>query len=124
MLPRTIDKARAAIDGTLGEYKYGEASDFDVYLFETLGVDAESFLDGVRRSPDDDAVLRWLHANARTVAERDDERLLETLEHDGLDSDEGRARLSAWTEKNVPLPLRGRIRSWIDKLDFDEGRIK
>ena len=79
MLPRTIDKARAAIDGKLGEYKYGEASDFDMHLFETLGVDAESFLDGVRRSPDDDAVLRWLHANARTVADRDDERLLETL---------------------------------------------
>src|SRR5450755_543545 len=124
MLPRTIDKARAAIAGTLGEYKYGETSDFDMYLFETLGVDAESFLDGVRRSPDDDAVLRWLHANARTVAERDDERLLETLEHDGIDSDEGRGQLSAWTDKNVPPPLRGRIRSLIDMLDFVEERIK
>lgn len=123
MLPRTIDKARAAIAGTLGEYKYGESSDFDMYLFETLGVDAESFLDGVRRSPDDAAVLRWLHANARTVAERDDERLLETLERDGVDSDDGRAQLDKWTEKNVPPPLRARIRSWVDKLDFDEGRI-
>jgi hypothetical protein len=122
MLPRTIDKARAAIAGTLGEYKYGEASDFDVFLFETLGVDAESFLDGVRRSPDDEAFLRWLHANARTVADRDDERLLETLEHDGVDSDEGR-QLKAWTEKNVPPPLRDNIRSWIDKIDFEEGRI-
>jgi hypothetical protein len=123
MLPRTIDKARAAIAGTLGEYKYGESSDFDMYLFETLGVDAESFLDGVRRSPDDDAVLDWLHANARTVASRDDERLLETLETDGLDSDAGRGQLNTWTEKNVPTALRSRIQSWVDMLDFVEGRI-
>ncbi len=124
MLPRTIDKARAAIAGTLGEYKYGETSGFDRLLFETLGTDAESFLDGVRRSPDDAAVLRWLHANARTVAERDDERLLASLEQHGMEDGEGRNDLKAWAEKNVSQALRGRINSWVDKIDFDEGRIK
>lgn len=124
MLPRTIDKARAALAGTLGEYKYGEASDFDLLLFETLGIDAEAFLDGVKRSPDDAAVLAWLHANARTVADRDDAQLLESLERDGLDSEEGRNALRARVERDVPENLRSRIKSWVDKIDYDEGRIK
>ena len=36
MLPRTIDKARAALDGTLGEYVYGTKSSFDMALLDFL----------------------------------------------------------------------------------------
>ena len=124
MLPRTLDKARAKLAGTLGEYKYGETSGFDRTLFETLGIDAETFLDGVRRSPDDASMLAWLHANARTVAERDDEQLMEALESYHLETPEGRERLRAAAEERVPERLRGRINSWVDIIDCDEGRIQ
>src|ERR1700682_3344030 len=72
MLPRTTDKARAYLNGTLGDYKFGDNSGYDRALFETLGIDAESFLECIRQSPDDESVVRWLHANARTVDARDD----------------------------------------------------
>jgi hypothetical protein len=124
MLPRTIDKARAFLEGKLGEYRFGDDSGYDRALFDTLGIDAESFLEGVRHSPDDAAVLRWLHANARTVAARDDQELIEALEAFGLETDEDRAELKEHVAAKAPEAVRDKIKTWLDWIDFDEGRIK
>ncbi|HKW44928.1 MAG TPA: DUF5069 domain-containing protein [Candidatus Eremiobacteraceae bacterium] len=124
MLPRTIDKARAHLAGKLGEYRFGDDSGYDRMLFDTLGIDPETFLDGIRQSPDDAAVLRWLHANARTVAARDDQELIEGLEAFGLESDEDRAELKEHVAANAPAAVRDKIKTWLDWIDFDEGRIK
>jgi hypothetical protein len=124
MLPRTIDKARAFLAGTLGEYKFGDDSGYDRTLFDTLGIDAESFLDGIRQSPDDVSVVKWLHANARTVDARDDQMLIEALEAFGLETDEDRVELKAYVDANAPAAVRAKIASWLDWIDFDEGRIK
>jgi len=123
MLPRTIDKARAFLAGTLGDYKFGDDSGYDRSLFDTLGIDAESFLDGIRQSPDDVSVVKWLHANARTVDARDDQMLIEALEAYGLETDEDRVELKAYVEANAPAAVRAKITSWLDWIDFDEGRI-
>lgn len=124
MLPRTIDKARAFLDGKLGEYRFGDDSGYDRALFDTLGIDAESFLDGIRQSPDDAAVLKWLHANARTVDARDDQELIEALEAFGLETDEDRVELKAHVAANAPAAVHNKITTWLDWIDFDEGRIK
>jgi hypothetical protein len=124
MLPRTIDKARASLNGTLGQYKFGDDSGYDRALFDTLGIDAESFLECIRHSPDDESVVRWLHANARTVAARDDQELIEALEAFGLETDEDRVELTAYVADNAPANVRDKIKSWLDWIDFDEGRIK
>jgi hypothetical protein len=124
MLPRTIDKARAFLAGTLGEYKFGDDSGYDRTLFDTLGIDAESFLDGIRQSPDDVSVVKWLHANARTVDARDDQMLIEALEAFGLETDEDRVELKTYVDANAPAAVRAKIASWLDWIDFDEGRIK
>ncbi|HEY7981931.1 MAG TPA: DUF5069 domain-containing protein [Candidatus Eremiobacteraceae bacterium] len=124
MLPRTIDKARASLNGTLGQYKFGDDSGYDRALFDTLGIDAESFLECIRHSPDDEGVVRWLHANARTVAARDDQELIDALEAFGLETDEDRAELTEYVADNAPAAVRGKIKSWLDWIDFDEGRIK
>jgi hypothetical protein len=123
MLPRTIDKARAFLAGTLGEYKFGDDSGYDRALFDTLGIDAESFLEGVRHSPDDAAVVRWLHANARTVAARDDKELLTALEAFGLETDDDREELKTYVAANARPAVHGKITSWLDWIDYDEGRI-
>lgn len=124
MLPRTIDKSRAFLAGTLGEYRFGDDSGYDRALFDTLGIDAESFLDGIRQSPDDTAVLRWLHANARTVAERDDRELMEAIDAIGLETDDDHKELEEYVAANAPLGVRDKIKTWVDWIDFDEGRIK
>jgi hypothetical protein len=124
MLPRTIDKARAYLGGTLGEYRFGDDSGYDRSLFDTLGIDAETFLDCIRQSPDDAAVMKWLHANARTVDARDGRELIETLEAFGLETDEDRVELKEYVAANSPPAVRDKIKNWVDWIDFDEGRIR
>jgi hypothetical protein len=62
-LPRLIDKARAAIDGRLGAYLFGQ-SPMDHAFLRALGVSHRSFAQIVRESPDDDAVFAALVARA------------------------------------------------------------
>ncbi|MBV9439354.1 MAG: DUF5069 domain-containing protein, partial [Candidatus Eremiobacteraeota bacterium] len=58
LLPRTIDKVRAKLQGTLGLYRV--APGMSNYLFEWLGITEDEFTDAVRRAPDDDAVAAWI----------------------------------------------------------------
>lgn len=68
-LPRLTDKARAAHAGTLGSYLYGQ-SPVDASLLRALGLSHTAFARIVRVSPDDDAVVRALHAHDPQALER------------------------------------------------------
>lgn len=93
-LPRMIDKARAAIGGTLGDYLYGQ-SPMDRGLLRALGLNYREFTNIVRASNDsDDAVL---HALKKEVP-------------DGI----GRAR--EWSRR---LPQRHRL--FLFLIDVDDG---
>ena len=61
-LPRTIDKVRAKIQGTLGPYKIQPG--ISGYLFEWLGFSEEQFTEAVRNAGSDEDVVRWVHANS------------------------------------------------------------
>src|SRR5579884_4274192 len=52
-LPRMIDKARAAMKGTLGDYLYGQ-SPMDRSLLRALGLSYKDFTRIVREAGDDD----------------------------------------------------------------------
>ena len=121
MLPRTIDKARAKLEGTIGEYVFGEKSSFDMALLEFLNVTPEQFLDGVRVSPDDAAMVRWLEANARKATPAEAEAFATVFVNDG-DDDADRAR---FVERRAQLPaqVQPRVTGWVDLLDVQEGRI-
>ncbi len=60
-LPRLIDKTRAALHGTLGDYLFGQ-SPMDAWLLQALGLGYRSFIEIVRQAPDDAAVLAALEA--------------------------------------------------------------
>ena len=60
-LARTIDKTRAKLQGTLGEYKIGPG--ISIYLFEWLGITEEQFTEAVRAAENDDEVVAWLEAH-------------------------------------------------------------
>jgi hypothetical protein len=60
-LPRTIDKTRAKIQGTLGPYKIQPG--ISGYVFEWLGLTEEQFTEAVRAASSDADVVRWVHAN-------------------------------------------------------------
>jgi Domain of unknown function (DUF5069) len=93
-LPRLIDKARAALSGTLGSYLYGQ-SPMDRGLLQQLGLSHRAFAVIVKNSDDDDAVLAALVARDAEAVER--------------------AR--RWTD--IEIPHRHRL--FLSLMDFDDG---
>jgi hypothetical protein len=68
-LPRTIDKVRAKLQGTLGLYKVTPG--ISGYLFEWLGITEDAFTEAVRNAKDDAEVAEWIcaHCNPTTFGE-------------------------------------------------------
>jgi hypothetical protein len=66
---RAVDKCRASLAGTLGEYRYD--CPLDNMLFSFKGITGEQFKTAVQASTNDEEVGAWLQANgtARTPAE-------------------------------------------------------
>jgi len=95
-LPRLIDKARAALNGTLGSYLYGQ-SPMDKGLLDQLGLSHRAFAVIVKNAPDDEAVLAALVAHDAAAVER--------------------AR--AWTQRELPH----RHRMFLSIIDYDDGRV-
>lgn len=62
---RTLDKCRASLNGTLGEYKFD--CTLDRQFFSFAGVEANSFRDFVATGASDAEVAEWIpqHAQAR-----------------------------------------------------------
>ena len=115
ILPRILDKARASLAGTLGDYKFNNP--LDNVLFGFAGVTAEAFLAQVKTGAGDFELLQWFNAQTRK-------------------SPHEIAVWSAWTETFVENDvetrewLAGRIKemdarrtdiaSLFDYLDFDD----
>jgi len=93
-LPRLIDKSRAAIAGSLGDYLYGQ-SPIDRGLLRALGLTYRDFTGIVRSAGDDDnAVLA----------------VLEKRVPDGV------ARARVWSDR-----LQSRHRLFLFLTDLDDG---
>src|ERR1700686_2430466 len=114
MLPRTIDKARAVLSSTLGEYVFGEKSSFDMALLEFLGLSPAQFLEGVRESPDDAAMTHWLDAHARKFTPAEADGFARVFLNDG-DDDADRARFQERRAK-LPANVQDRVKGWVDLL--------
>ncbi|QYY34320.1 DUF5069 domain-containing protein [Ruficoccus sp. ZRK36] len=64
-LPRLIDKARAQLAGTLGDYLYGDDSLLDMELFKFIGLSPDAFLTQVGVTTGDWAILQWVQESAQ-----------------------------------------------------------
>lgn len=62
ILPRLLDKARAVIAGTAGEYKYNNPN--DRHFFRFTGITPEALMDQVKTGAGDWDMLVWVNANA------------------------------------------------------------
>ncbi|HZT14172.1 MAG TPA: DUF5069 domain-containing protein [Candidatus Baltobacteraceae bacterium] len=118
-LPRAVDKARAQLAGTLGEYVYYGCR-FNRKLFDTLGVTDDEFLDAVRTAGSDDGVAEWIRDFVRPEGGKVEQ-------------------LNAWVENNAPAPSEREefcselervdpgndsVTTWTELVDLEEGRIK
>ena len=116
-LPRLLDKARAVLAGTNGEYRYDTM--MDRFFFDYAGIDAADFLEAVRRGCTDSEMLAWVMEHLqprRTPAEI--AHWSSWLETQGP----GNATRHAWLSDRMKQygPMRGDIQTWCDHLDLDD----
>lgn len=62
ILPRLLDKARAVIAGTSGEYKYNNPN--DGHFFRFTGISPEALMEQVKTGAGDWDMLLWVNENA------------------------------------------------------------
>ena len=118
LLPRMLDKCRATIAGTPGEYHYD--CPLDKHILNFVGIDAEALKAEVAKGLGDGEILEWITANAankRTpweIAQWSD-----YMDRRGPDSD---AETLAFFADYVGKLSKTRedITTWADLLDLDD----
>jgi hypothetical protein len=119
LLPRAVDKARAQLEGKIGEYKYYGCR-LNLRLFNTLGVTEDEFLDAVRRSPDDDSLLEWIREYVRPERDKVEKMNQWVLHNEPTDQD----RQEFCDELERVDPGNDSVNTWTELIDLEEGRLK
>lgn len=119
-LKRTIDKAKAHNEGTLGEYDYD--CPHDKPLFEFLGTDGATFASKVQELQTDDAIADWIRSTLLTKKSQAeiDAFNAERMRWHPEPGSHGADYFNQLRDKIAPG--RGDIVTWFDLLDLDEGR--
>ena len=118
---RMLDKCRAVIAGTNGEYHYDCPLDNTFLSF--VEITAEAFREFVATGADDAAVAEWIVANAR---ERSPQEIIQ-WNNDMRDKQIScmPIELQQFLEDYIPenIPAGKIVRVWFDVYDIEEGRI-
>ena len=118
LLPRMLDKGRAQIAGTSGEYHYN--CPLDQHLVNFIGFDPDALREQLVVGKGDGEILEWLNANAaHKRAAWEIEQWSEFQGRRGPDSD---AETLAFFAKMVGALTKTRedIRTWADLLELDD----
>ena len=120
-LPRSIDKGRADLAGTMGEYVVREGR--TVRMLEFLGIETDAFIEALRTRPTDAEVLAWVQQRMRPLTPEaldDFNREMATDEpREGSNWDWPRFREFL---EECGQGHRTDIRRHYDRLDLDERR--
>ncbi|QXD23885.1 DUF5069 domain-containing protein [Opitutia bacterium ISCC 51] len=117
---RTLDKCRAAIAGTNGEYHFD--CPLDNFFFDFTGITADAFKAFVATGADDEAVGAWIQENAK----QEDETEVIQWNNDmrGKRISEMPIELQQFLEGYIPqyIPAGKIVYVWFDVYDHEEGR--
>jgi hypothetical protein len=119
LLPRILDKGRAAIAGKLGEYRYS-GKGMDRHFFNFVGLDHEALKAELAKGGGDWEILNWIQANAKF--QRQPWEIAAWSEYHlrrGPDSDAETLPEFADEVKKFN-PAREDICTWFDYLDLDD----
>ncbi len=118
MLARILDKGRADLAGTTGEYKYNNPMDH--HFFRFTGLTAEALKAELEKGLGDGEILTWIEANAphkRTPWEI--QHWSSWLSERGPDGDT--ETLEFFTKHVGDISkTREDVRTWCDYLDLDD----
>jgi Domain of unknown function (DUF5069) len=118
-LARMIDKCRAALAGTAGEYVY--PCPMDIRFLEFAGITADQFTAAVRAHPTDEGVARWFREMAKGHPTDEVEAWNEMMLRRGPSTPDKQAYFDKL--RDAINPSRTDLTAWADLQDLEEGRI-
>jgi hypothetical protein len=118
---RMLDKCRAVVAGTAGEYHYN--CPLDRFFFDFTGIDAEAFKAFVATGADDAAVAAWI-ADHSKIKDRGEIVVWNNKMRD-MRLSEMPLPLQLFLEDYIPkfIPKNRTVRVWFDVYDLEEGRL-
>tara|TARA_B100000519_G_scaffold63593_1_gene54055 strand:+ start:768 stop:1205 length:438 start_codon:yes stop_codon:yes gene_type:complete len=118
---RTLDKCRAALAGTLGDYKFD--CPLDNFFFDFAGLSAEAFREFVASGADDEAVAAWI--GKQGAGHTQQEIIRWNNEMRGKRICDLPIELQVFLEGYVPefIPPNRPVYVWFDVYDLEEGRF-
>ena len=117
-LARMIDKCRAVLAGTEGEYIY--PCPMDDRLMEFAGITAEQFTAAVRDNPTDPGVIQWFNRMAKPHTQAELEEWNRMMLSRGPTTPEKQVSFNKYLD--AVDPSRTDLTSWADLQDLEEGR--
>ncbi len=118
-LARMIDKCRAVLAGTEGEYIY--PCPMDDRLLEFAGITSDQFTAAVKANTTDEGVLAWFATETTAHQPEELEEWNQQLLTRGPSSPESAVKFKKYLE--AIDPSRTDITAWSDLQDLEEGRI-
>lgn len=118
-LARMIDKCRAVLAGTEGEYIY--PCPIDERLMEFAGITSDQFTSAVKANSTDEGIVKWLEQTATQHQPAELEEWNQKLLARGPSSPESAAKFKQYLA--AIDPSRNDITAWSDLQDLEEGRI-
>ena len=116
---RMIDKCRAVLAGTEGEYIY--PCPMDERLLDFTGITSDQFTAAVKANTTDEAVAAWFQQKAKPHAQIELEEWNQTLLARGPSSPESAKKFKKYLA--AIDPSRTDITAWSDLQDLEEGRV-
>ena len=117
LLPRMLDKGRAAIIGKNGEYHYACPNDQRFLRF--VGIDPEALRQELARGKGDGEILEWIRSNAKHQRTEAEIAAFTAYAETVAPSDtESRAHFNEMHSKAGPN--RKDVVTWFDLLDLDD----
>lgn len=118
---RTLDKCRAAIAGTLGEYHFD--CPLDNLFFDFTGISAEAFREKVATGASDEEIGRWIEETSLVEERREVIQWNNDLRYKRIS--EMPIELQEFLEGYIPenVPAGRVVYYWFDVYDLEEGRI-
>lgn len=118
---RMLDKCRAVIAGTQGEYHFN--CPLDQMFLTFVGIDADAFQAFVSTGADDDAVADWIQSKATAHSKETIVQWNNDLRYKRIS--EMPIELQVFLESYIPenIPSEKVIYYWFDVYDIEEGRI-
>lgn len=119
LLPRIIDKCRATLAGTNGEYNFN--CPLDRRFFDFTGIDAEAFRQEVASGKSDQDLLAWVESHSQVK----DTNAILVWSYDNRRSVPETPEMKAYFEamRRQVCPNHTHVLTWFQVLDAEEGRL-